>query len=141
MKNLVVIVGIPAAGKTTMTRALFSSHEAVSIDKLPSRTRNGVDKLLMAVCATGRDIVIDAANIDKVTRMRFIRFAADYGYEAHAVFIDTSLDAALARNESRSRKVPEGAIRSYCEKLEVPTEAEGFKTVYTVWNDFDPRRK
>jgi bifunctional polynucleotide phosphatase/kinase len=138
--NLVVLVGIPGAGKTTVTRALFSSHESVAMDKLPDRSRNAVDKMMMRLCAGGKDIVVDAANIDRITRMRFVRFAKDYGYDAHALFIDTSLDAALARNEGRSRKVPEGAIRSYCSKLEVPTEAEGFKTVLTVWNDWDPRR-
>ncbi len=138
--NLVVLVGIPGAGKTTITRALFSSHESVAMDKLPNRTRNAVDKMMMKLCATKKDIVVDAANIDRITRMRFVRFAKDYGYDVHALFIDTSLDAALARNEGRNRKVPEGAIRSYCSKLEVPTEAEGFKTVLTVWNDWDPRR-
>jgi predicted kinase len=141
VKNLVVLVGIPGAGKTTLTKALFSSHEQVAMDKLPNRSRNAVDKLMMKLCATGKDIVVDAANIDRITRMRFIRFAKDYGYEAHAIFVDTSLDAALARNESRDRKVPEGAVRSYCEKLEVPTESEGFSVVATVWNDFDPRRR
>lgn len=139
--NLIVLVGIPGAGKTTMTAALFSSHEQVSMDRLPNRSRNAVDKMLIQLCSTGKDIVVDAANIDRITRMRFTRFAKDYGYDAHAVFIDTSLDAALARNEMRDRKVPEGAVRAYCEKLEMPTEAEGFANVITVWNDYDPRRK
>lgn len=141
MRQLVVLVGIPGAGKTTIRRRLFSSHRSVSMDSLPDRSRNAVDKMMMKLCAGGRDIVVDAANADRITRKRFIRFAKDYGYEAHAVFIDTSLDAALARNETRDRKVPEGAIRSYCEKLEVPTELEGFTSVFTVWNDWDPRRQ
>ena len=137
---MVVLIGIPAAGKTTVARTLFSSHETVSLDKLSNRTRNAEDKLLMSLCKRGVDIVIDAANIDKLKRKRYLRFAKDYGYEISAVMIDTSLDTALARNDARERKVPEGAIRSYCEKLEYPHVDEGFAQIFIMWNDFDPRK-
>lgn len=137
---MVVLVGIPGAGKSTIRMDMFSSHEAVSLDMLENRTRNAEDKLLIDLCEKGVDIIIDGANVDKVKRMRYLRFARDYGYDAVALFVDTSLDAALARNELRERKVPEGAIRAYCKKLEVPELDEGFKHVFTIWNDYDPRR-
>lgn len=141
MKKMVVLIGIPAAGKTTIARELFSSHECVSLDRLPNRTRNAEDKLLIELCSTGRDIIVDGANIDKLKRMRYLRFAKEYGYDAVALMVDSSLDAALARNEQRDRKVPEGAIKSYCEKLEYPDVEEGFSQVFIMWNNWDPRQK
>lgn len=139
MKNMVVLVGIPAAGKTTITKSLFSSHVTVSFDQLPNRTRNDEDKLIMRVCKRGLDLVIDAANIDKRKRAKYINYAKEYGYKVHAVFIDTSLDAARKRNASRERQVPDGMLKAYAEKIEYPSTDEGFDTVFTMWNDWQPK--
>lgn len=139
MKSMTVLVGIPGAGKTWIAKALFPEHVRVSFDKLPNRTRNDEDKLILKTCRSGADVVIDAANVERIKRIKYIRFAREHGYTVHAVMIDTSLDAALVRNESRDRKVPEGAIRAYCEKLEMPTVEEGFDNVFVMWNDWDPR--
>lgn len=139
MKQMVVMIGIPAAGKTTLTKSLFSSHVVVSFDRLPNRTHSDEDKLIMKTCRRGVDIVIDAANIDEAKRRKYMRHAKEYGYDVHAMFVDTSLDVALARNESRDRKVPEGMIRAYCEKIQYPTHKEGFKNIFVVWNSWDPR--
>ena len=137
---MVVLIGIPGAGKSTVREQMFSGHAVVSLDILQHKTRNDEDKLLIELCESGVDIVVDGANIDKVRRMGYLRFAREYGYHATALFVDTSLDAALARNELRERKVPEGAIRSYCRNLEVPEMSEGWDYVFTIWNIFDPRR-
>ena len=139
MKNMIVLVGIPASGKTTITKNLFSSHVLVSFDQLPNRTRNEEDKLIMKTCKQGLDIVIDAANIDKRKRAKYINYAQEYGYSVHAVFVDTSLDAARKRNASRERQVPDGMIKSYAEKIEHPSTEEGFDTVFVMWNDWQPR--
>lgn len=138
-KNMIVLVGIPASGKTTITRTLFASHIPVSFDQLPHRTRNEEDKLIMKVCKRGHDIVIDSANIDKRKRTKYINYAREYGYSVHAVFVDTSLDAARKRNASRERQVPDGMLKSYAEKIEYPSTDEGFDTVFTMWNDWQPK--
>ena len=139
MKQMTVLIGIPAAGKTTITKSLFSSHVVVSFDRLPNRTHNDEDKLIMKTCRSGADLVIDAANVDKAKRRKYIRYAKEHGYTVHALFVDTSLDVALARNRARERQVPEGMIRAYCEKIEYPTVEEGFTNIFIVWNSWDPR--
>lgn len=141
MRNLTVLIGIPGAGKTTIAKSLFPGHVRVSFDALPNRTRNDEDKLIIRTCRKGLDIIVDSANVDRLKRMKYVRFAREFGYSVHALLIDTSLDAALARNEARERKVPEGLVRAYCEKLEMPTLDEGFDNVFIMWNDWDPRAK
>ena len=141
MKKMIIMIGIPGAGKTTFADILPTNHVRVSIDRLPTRTRNGEDKLLLKACKSGKDIVVDAANVDKIKRKKYIRFAREYGYSVCALFMDASMDAAMARNESRGRVVPYGAIKGYAELLEVPTLDEGFDRIFTVWDDWDPRRK
>ncbi len=137
---MIVLVGIPGAGKTWISKSLFSSHIRVAFDQLPNRSKNDEDKLLIKSCKSGKDIVVDAANIDISKRKKYIRFAEEYEYTPYAVVIDTQLDLALARNDFRKRKVPEGAIRSYCEMMEWPTKQEGFKDVITLWDNWDPRK-
>lgn len=135
---MVVLVGIPGAGKTTVAESMFGALERIALDKLPNRTRNAEDKLLLQYCREKKDIVIDAANIDKAKRAGYIRFAREYGYTVTALFVDASLNMALVRNASRNRQVPKGAIVSYCEKLQVPTKDEGWDYIFTIWDDWVP---
>lgn len=120
---------------------MFGALERVSIDKLPNRTRNAEDKLLLEYCRAKKDIIVDAANIDKTKRAGYVRFAKEFGYTVTALFVDASLNMALVRNASRTRQVPKGAIVSYCEKLQVPTKDEGFDFVFTLWDDWTPAGK
>jgi bifunctional polynucleotide phosphatase/kinase len=138
---MVVLVGIPGAGKTTVVEAMLGSLERVSIDRLPNRTRNAEDKLLLQYCREKKDIVVDAANIDKTKRAGYIRFAREFGYVVTAVFVDASINMALVRNASRNRQVPKGAIMAYAEKLQVPTKDEGFDFIFTVWDDWLPAKQ
>lgn len=138
-KNMVVLVGIPGAGKTWVAESLFTSHVRISIDQLKRRSRNDEDNLLIRTMREGRDVVVDTANVTISKRRRYLRFARKFGYTTFAVVVDTSIDLALARNQVRERKVPEGAVWSYAKQLQWPTKAEGFKDVITLWDDWDPR--
>ena len=142
MKSLIIIIGIPGAGKSTLVAQLFPFHERVALDALEDRGQNGEDKLLFKLCAEGKNIVIDKANADKITRIRYINMAKEYKYDSiQAVMLDTSYDAACARNGTRKRHVPSGVIRDYAEKLEWPKIEEGYTSEpWTVWNNWDPRR-
>lgn len=141
MKTMVVLVGIPGAGKTFVREHLFAAHKSVEFDKLSSRTRNAEDKQLMKLCKTGVDIVVDAANVSVSKRRKYIRFAKQYDYRITALLVDTSMDLALARMALRKRKVPQGAIEGYARDLVIPTLSEGFDAVITLWDDYDPRGK
>lgn len=142
MKSMIIIIGIPGAGKSTLVAQLFPLHECVSLDALKERTQNAEDKLLFALCEQGKNIVVDKANIDRTTRLRYINMAKDHGYDnIQAVYLDTSYDAACARNATRKRQVPTGVIKDYAKKAEGPMLDEGYTSEpWTVWNNWDPRK-
>ena len=141
-KGMIIIIGIPGAGKSTLVEQLFPLHECVSLDALPERGQNSEDKLLFKLCERGANIVIDKANIDKITRIRYINMAKEHNYDSiQAVILDTSYDAACARNATRKRHVPPGVIKDYAQKFEWPKIEEGYTSEpWTVWNNWDPRR-
>jgi len=136
---MIIMVGIPGAGKTWIVQALFGPHLKISRDQLPNKSRNDMDKLLIHATKLRRHIVVDAANETISKRRRFIRFARENGYRIYALVADTSMDLAMARMEHRGRKVPKGALEGYANGLQWPTKKEGFDEVLVTWDDWDPR--
>mgnify|MGYP003303804230 CR=1 FL=1 len=69
-----------------------------------SRQKNYLDgRLGLIIDGTGKDY----SKIE--TQMRGLQ---KLGYESHMIFVNTSLDVALARNEKRPRKLPEKLVVS-----------------------------
>lgn len=81
-----------------------------------------------------RAIVFDAALPARRHRERLLGIAREYATPVIAIFVNTSLELALARNARRSadKRVPEDALNSVFSMLEPPTEDEGFVWVQTI---------
>ena len=68
------------------------------------REKNYVDgRLGLIIDGTGK-------NYDKIEKQ--MRELQQLGYDTHMIFVNTSLDVALARNEARPRKLPEKLVVS-----------------------------
>ena len=124
MSELVVLVGIPASGKTMVATTIFMNYTRINLDELKSRSRE--DEALRA--ASG-NIVIDNTNVTRETRKKYIDFAKQRGMKIRVVFLDVPPAFACKLNSRRERKVPEQVIRDYHAKMEPPTVDEGFDEV------------
>jgi predicted kinase len=147
--KLYVLVGIPGSGKTTYARKYLADKWRVSMDDLRfmlsvepyaeplqpvvvELEHTILERLLAGVNSRFNDIVVDATSVTRERRRRYIELARKYGARPVAVFIQTPLEVALARNRQRANVIPESVIYRMHQMLEPPSRDEGFEYVITV---------
>ena len=137
MPELVILIGLPGAGKTTFYRERFAAtHVHVSKDLWPNaagreaRQRRAIDEAL----AAGSSVVVDNTNPSAADRAALMELARARNARVIGYFFDVSTRAAVARNAARSgrEKVPNVAIFTVAKRLQPPTIAEGYDELVRV---------
>jgi predicted kinase len=133
----VILIGLPASGKSTFFRERFAgTHDHVSKDLLRHNPRpeRRQEQLIGESLACGRSVVIDNTNPSVAVRASLIAAARRHGAEVVGYFFVTEAGDALRRNRAREGRdrVPDVAIFTVRKRLEPPTVAEGFDRLYVV---------
>ena len=126
--ELIVMVGVPASGKSTFVEKNFGSHRCLSLDKLKSRARES--RILQSLTESA---VIDNTNVTKEARRRYIDFAKSRGMSIRAIYLNVDPEVAVERNSKREKAVPSHVIYFYQNKLVPPSVAEGFDSVEEIY--------
>lgn len=135
--ELVILVGLPASGKSTYYYAHFAgTHVHVSKDLMPN-ARNRDTRQQAQIAATlgdGKSVVVDNTNPTPAVRAPLIELGHRLGARVIAIYFPTEVRTAVARNAGRAgkAKVPNVAIFTTQKKLIPPTVKEGFDEVITV---------
>jgi len=144
MSKLIITVGLPGSGKSTWLARLgvnaISSDEIRRwiIDDPTNQTIHRVvfctmRYLIVQRLNAGRPATyVDATHLTPWERRPYIRLGQLYDCDVEAVFFDTPVEICIARNEARSRIVPNDALRMMAHKLVPPSLAEGFSAVTRV---------
>lgn len=133
----VILIGLPASGKSTFFRERFAgTHDHVSKDLLrnnrhPQRRQ---EHLIGESLASGRSVVIDNTNPTIAVRAPLIAAARAHGAQVVGYFFVTAAGDALRRNRARQgrERVPDVAIFTARKRLQQPTLAEGFDRLFQV---------
>jgi predicted kinase len=133
----VILIGLPASGKTTFYRDRFAgTHEHVSKDAMrhTRRPQRRQEELIGAALAAGRSVIVDNTNASVSDRAVIIGIAKRHGAEVAGYFFPTEAGDALRRNRAREGRdrVPAVAIFATRKRLEPPAYEEGFDRLYTV---------
>ena len=141
----VILIGLPASGKSTFFRERFAgTHDHVSKDLLRNNRRphRRQEHLIEESLAAGRSVVIDNTNPSAAVRAPLIAAARRRGADVVGYFFVTEAGDALRRNRARDgrERVPDVAIFTTRKRLEPPTEAEGFDRLYVVRMNEPERR-
>ena len=158
--SLVLLVGPPASGKSTLAAALVAAGEVAAEDVLStdayreavtgdpgdtSHDRKVWARLrqdLLGRMVAGRTTVIDATNLFPRRRARHIGVARQHGRPVVAIRFDVAIPELLARNEARTRVVKPGAVVGMAVHMrrEVDVEVLGGEGVDTVLDADQVRR-
>ena len=129
----IVFIGAQATGKSTFyARHFATTHLRLSRDML--RTAHRLDVLFHAALAVKQPLVLDNTHPTRTSRARYVAGCRAAGYRVVAYWFDTTIEAALARNDARAgdARVPDLAIHGTLAKLEPPVPDEQFDAIYRV---------
>ncbi|CAN5467296.1 hypothetical protein BH10CYA1_BH10CYA1_47100 [soil metagenome] len=125
MKRLILLVGIPGAGKTTLAKKIMEKgFHCLSADPIRQELYGNAaeqgDKeevfriffeRLEAALAKELDIIVDNTNLNPRQRKPLIERAQKAGYtDIQLWLLDVPLDVCLKRNANRERVVPDDIV-------------------------------
>ncbi|WP_437722319.1 AAA family ATPase [Sorangium sp. So ce861] len=141
--EVVVMSGLPGAGKDTYVRSHFADWPVVSLDALRSELEvDPTDTQGQVVQAArerakehlrrGERFVWNATNLSRQRRGPVLQMAADYGARIRVVYVEAPRAVLFAQNRAREAAVPEAAIRRMIERWEIPGKTEAHEVVLAV---------
>jgi len=143
---LVLLVGPPAAGKTTLAAALVAAREVAAEDVLSTDTYREaltgdaldltsdrkvwvqVRERLVEKMAAGRTTVVDATNLFARRRARHVRVAREHGRPVVAIRFDVAAAELLERNETRRWVVRPNVVVTMAVEMEEHGGADALAT-------------
>lgn len=139
-QELVIFVGRPGSGKTTVARTVFSKYTWINQDTLKSR-----DKCVHETeeeLRKGRSVVVDNTNPARETRSLYIELARMRDIPVRCIWFTASEEVCVHNSNVRAsvdptrKSLPKMAWSSYAANYQEPKVEEGFKEVLKV--DFEP---
>jgi predicted kinase len=137
MPELVVLIGLQAAGKSSFYRSRFAgSHDLVSKDRFPNnryparRQRQLIEEALGAA----HSIVVDNTNPTREDRAELIALAHRFGAAVSGYYFESRLADCLERNRAREgqSRVPDLALYATRKRLCRPSFTKGFDRLHYV---------
>ena len=112
MLTLVMLIGLPASGKSSFYQSRFAcTHRLISKDLLKNNKRKNrrQEQLLEAAFQDNKPVVLDNTHPSAESRYRWIEWAKTKGWGVHGYYLSCSVDECRRRNEKREprEKVPD----------------------------------
>lgn len=129
---VIILMGIPAAGKSTFYERVLAPRGIRHINLDTLRTRHRETELIREYLRNGESFAIDNTNTLPEERARYVEIASAAGYRIEGYFLRSRVRECIRNNENRERRVPVAAIAAMSNRLVLPSKSEGFDALYFV---------
>lgn len=146
MGKLIMMVGLPASGKSTYAKELASKlegHKVFSSDDYRAKLLGDIndqsqnelifDTLyndMIAYILNGGTAIFDATNVTRKSRRKCFERLRKVDCIKEACIIPTFFNMCIDRDKNRERTVGKDVIMKFARSFEVPMPFEGFDDVY-----------
>jgi bifunctional polynucleotide phosphatase/kinase len=126
--EIIIMVGFPGSGKSTIAENICKSEQYVHISGDVHKTTAKMKKASLEYIKQKKSIVFDATNSSIKKRSEYIVLGREYGYSIRCIHVATDLNTAYLQNKKREDKkqVPRIAYSVYNKHFVPPHESEGF---------------
>jgi predicted kinase len=136
--EVVVMSGLPGAGKDTWVRGRLPNWPMVSLDAVreemevdpvdeQGRVVNRARAQARGRLREGRSFVWNATNLSRQLRGQCLQLLADYQAHVRIVYVEAPEERLLCQNRQRKAPVPEAVLERLLDRWEVPDRTEAHR--------------
>ena len=128
IKEVVLLVGLPACGKSTITQKYYSHYKKINMDTIKNKKK--MLDMFTDYINHGYPIIVDNTNTKKEQRKQFIDIAKENKYAVKIILQDIPFEICNHLNNYRveqgnASKIAIVTYRTMLKYFEAPTEEEG----------------
>ena len=91
----------------------MSPEKTLEREKIRKRAQEVTDKMKSNFVAGRLGLIIDGTGAEYGKIEKQVKMLQQLGYDTHMIFVNTSLDTAIERNNQRARKLPLDIVKTY----------------------------
>lgn len=147
MSEVIMMMGLPGAGKDHWMNKLYPNHVHISSDDIRAEVFGDVNdqshngevfnimwQRLVAALKEGKSVVYNATNLSAKRRINFINSIKRLNLDIRckAILVAPPFEKVLEQNSKRDRVVPESVIHRMLKQFEMPHESEGWYKIEVI---------
>lgn len=141
--EVVLMVGLPAAGKDEWIANNLNTWPVISLDalrtelKVPAHKNQGIiistsKERAREYLRTQTNFIWNATNISRTRREPLISLFADYHARIKIVYVERDLSTIRDANHQREATVPANVIKKMADSLDIPDLTEAHEIIWAV---------